>query len=215
MNLNTLNVIDYNQLFSSLPANKSNNIFTNINLGDYASLKSGTYKKLLKNYYSETQKEQTKETKKTKTKEIDETLESAKSKASNFINSLNKETIKEEDIENFIENYNDLKSEKTKNGGINAAISGLVSFTEKNSDQLAKIGIKFDKKNNLTFDKEIFKNTSEDDIKEIFNNYKTQAKSYVNRIKSYATQNSQKTTYNSNAIYTNNQNNGLNFNGFF
>ena len=46
---------DYSYLFSGLQnsRNNSNNIFYNINLADYASIKNGSYGKLMKSYYKE------------------------------------------------------------------------------------------------------------------------------------------------------------------
>lgn len=51
---------DYSYLFSSLQNsnNNNNNIFSGINLADYASIKNGSYGKLMKSYYKEMNSEQ-------------------------------------------------------------------------------------------------------------------------------------------------------------
>lgn len=233
-------ITDYSSLFSGL-STSSNNLFNNINVGDYSQIKNGSYGKLVKQYYKKTVEPNKSINKVDSKNKADKTNASSikpnaiteklmnkqkqsgvtKTAATSLSDTIkkmtdkNKPEVTKDTVKSFVDKYNNLQknASKSETGTIKAASTGLSSLTNKNSDKLAKIGITVEKDNTLKIDEEKFKSAKDEDVKSVFkNDYLKDVNKYAEKIDNYAQRDIGKlANYNEKASANSEYINGLNF----
>lgn len=192
MNINSnLNI---NTLFSSLPNKNTSDADASFNslsslLSDYNMIKTGSYGKLMTAYYDKNPDVSFENPATSNVKYIDKkALDTVQSNASELLKSTESFLTKTDnsyfkdgeitDVEaltdaasNFVDQYNDLLKEATTSTttSVSGEANNLSIMTELKEKSLNKIGITVDSNNLLSFDSEVFKNASSEDIESIFN----------------------------------------------
>lgn len=165
--------------------NSSSNIFSNISLMDYNSIRSGSYRKLMNSYYGQNNSKtseavskivnNTDSMKLTSTKNAaDKLSDAAKSLYTNGSDSVFKDeenrTAINDAINSFVKEYNNAidavdstDSSKVLKAGVNMARQ-----TDAYSASLAKVGISVNYDNTLSVDSDLLQSASMNDLKSLF-----------------------------------------------
>lgn len=226
MNINGLKQ-DYSFLFSGLNgAKSSNNLFASINLSDYNSIKTGTYGKLLKEYYKKedvdtkdtaSKKDSVSKVENSSAKELKEVQTEAdelRDSAAALMQKGGKSVFKDEDmkkvysaVSDFVEDFNSVvkKGEDSGSKALIRGAEGLMKLAGDYEDELSKMGITIDTKNNkLSIDKDTFMKADVDKVKELFNGQNSFA--YLTSLRAVSMGNTAYSESNQSSLYNGNGN---------
>lgn len=226
MNINGLKQ-DYSFLFSGLNgAKNSSNLFTSINLSDYNSIKTGTYGKLLKEYYKKedvdtkdttSKKDSVSKVENSSAKELKEVQTEAnelRDSAAALMQKGGKSVFKDEDmkkvysaVSDFAEDFNSVvkKGEDSGSKALIRGAEGLMKLAKDYEDELNKMGITIDtKENKLSIDKDTFMKADVDKVKELFNGQNSFA--YLTSLRAVSMGNTAYSESNQSSLYNGNGN---------
>lgn len=226
MNINGLKQ-DYSFLFSGLNgAKNSNNLFASINLSDYNSIKTGTYGKLLKEYYKKedvdtkdttSKKDSVSKVENSSAKELKEVQTEAnelRDSAAALMQKGGKSVFKDEDmkkvysaVSDFVEDFNSVvkKGEDSGSKALIRGAEGLMKLAGDYEDELNKMGITIDTKDNkLSIDKDTFMKADVDKVKELFNGQNSFA--YLTSLRAVSMGNTAYSESNQSSLYNGNGN---------
>lgn len=178
-------ISDYSFLFSNLNKNNSNNIISNFNFTDLATIKNGSYKKLIQAQYGKDKQAESSTTSNSSkvTKADLQASNSSKLRASvdtlkKSVDALDdKDLWKQTDgsydmdkitkaVKTFATNYNDVvdKAMESKSSAVKSSAGWMNSLTNTMKDPLQRVGVKLGDDKKLTVDEEALKNA---DIKSL------------------------------------------------
>lgn len=227
-------------LFSSLNNNGASGLY-NINLSEYANIRSGGYHKLLKSYYSDNTTDKTKKAISSISTTGDSTKQLAKvqeesaelKKSAGALSTNGKDSVFKQStdgsydtekilgaVKNFVKDYNDMvdSADNTKSSSINSSIASMQRTTSINSKMLSKIGIKLDGEGKLSINEDTFKKADISNVKSMFNGngsygyqMTTQASMVENAAKNEAAKSN---TYSATGAYSYNYNSGYLFDSY-
>ena len=167
-------------LFSGLgtgsASGSQSNIFNNINLNDYNSVKNGSYYKVMKKYYSDAPAEASDEEIETYKKKQSATADKSAELAAS-LNDLIDQTYSEENkddivssIDKFAAKYNSMLSNASDSDSksIRQQADWLANIVKEHAGSLDKVGITVNSDGSLSVDKDKLKQADTENIKNIF-----------------------------------------------
>ncbi|MBE5925754.1 MAG: hypothetical protein E7270_02160 [Lachnospiraceae bacterium] len=175
-------------LFSSLNTSSGVSSTTSL-LSDYYSIRNGSYKKLLTAYYDKLDKGEVESVSNSTSVDSTKTLAQIKSvttdlseATSDLLEKGSKSVFSKKDgeydmnaiydsVKNFVDSYNEVIEEgsKASSTSIERSTNNLINTTSANAKNLAKLGIKIGSDDKLTIDEKVFKESSAEAVKSMFN----------------------------------------------
>lgn len=182
-------------------------------IGEHKSIQNGSYYKLLKAYYASDSKSEAQEKKDTQNKKIAAVAGSLQTDSQTLQN-LDFDTASEEAIEkavtSFVDSYNSVITSSSSNDSTNKTVLRnalwTTNLTNAYEDVLSKVGIKVEKDNTLSLDKESLKNASKSSLKLLFHgtlSYASKVQCKAGAILNASSSNSKSATYTKTGTYTN------------